>query len=79
MTGSILDSDEGGEWLKFKYKVIKVWELPVESLLNGGIGTVPLAPIAAVSPEQLPEIIRRMEQRLAAEDPAEARELETAA
>jgi predicted transposase YdaD len=48
----------------FKYKVIRVWELPPAQLLQGGLGTLPLAPISAVTEAQLPGIIQQMEKQL---------------
>jgi predicted transposase YdaD len=48
----------------FKYKVIRVWELPPAQLLRGGLGTLPLAPISAVTEAQLPGLVRRMEKHL---------------
>jgi predicted transposase YdaD len=48
----------------FRYEVIRIWELPVEPLLTGGLGTLPLAPICNVSQGDLPEIVRRMHERL---------------
>jgi len=33
----------------FRYQVIRVWQLPPEGLLRGGLGTLPLAPISAVT------------------------------
>jgi predicted transposase YdaD len=51
----------------FRYRVVRVWELPVERLLTGSLGTLPLAPLAAVEPEQLPGIVARMRQRLSGE------------
>jgi predicted transposase YdaD len=51
----------------FGYQILKVWELQPERLLGGGLGTLPLAPICAVTEEQLPGIIEQMKARL---DPA---------
>lgn len=48
----------------FRYRVIRVWQLPVEQLLTGGLGTLPLAPISDMDRGQLPGVIRRMKQRL---------------
>src|SRR5947209_7170214 len=48
----------------FHYQVLRVWELPLARLLAGGLGTLPLAPISAVTPEQLPGIIQQMKARL---------------
>jgi predicted transposase YdaD len=44
--------------------VVRVWQLPPESLLTGGLALLPLAPISAVTEAELPSIIKRMEQRL---------------
>jgi predicted transposase YdaD len=51
----------------FRYQVIRVWQLPPQALLSGGIGTLPLAPISAVTAEELPRVISRMKARLAQE------------
>jgi predicted transposase YdaD len=48
----------------FRYHVIRVWELPVEPLLTGGLGTLPLAPISNVAEADLPGVIERIKQRL---------------
>lgn len=69
----------GDCYLEFRYHVVRVWQVPVEEVLAGGIGTLPPAPLAAVTPEQLPQVIRRMEQRLSTEvAPADAATLWTA-
>jgi predicted transposase YdaD len=51
----------------FRYQVIRVWRLPAEQLLRGGVGTLPLAPISAVTEADLPGIIGRMKERLSRE------------
>jgi predicted transposase YdaD len=51
-------------YLTFRYAVVRVWQLPPEPLLTGGLALLPLAPISAVTEAELPGIIRRMEQRL---------------
>ena len=56
-----------GPYLHFRYRVIHVWELPVETVLNAGISVLPLAPISAVRQNELPAVIERMKQRLDAE------------
>src|SRR4051812_1999899 len=66
-------------YLHFRYRVIRVWELPVETVLKAGISVLPLAPISAVRHNELPAVIERMKQRLDAEaDPATVAELWTA-
>ena len=51
----------------FRYQVVRVWRTPAETLLTGGLGTLPLAPLSDVREEHLPEIIRRMDERINAE------------
>ena len=45
---------DGERNLHFKYRVIKIWEIPVENILNGEIGILPLAPISRRSQMNLP-------------------------
>ena len=52
-------------YLRFTYQVVRVWELPVERLLAGGVGTLSLAPISAVTEADLPRVIERMKERFA--------------
>ena len=51
-------------YLTFRYAVVRVWQLPPEPLLTGGLALLPLAPISAVTAAELSGIIKRMEQRL---------------
>jgi predicted transposase YdaD len=51
-------------YLTFRYAVVRVWQLPPEPLLKGGLSLLPLAPISAVTETELPGIIKQMEQRL---------------
>src|SRR5208337_3956220 len=46
-----------------RYTVIRIWEVPVERLLTGGIGTLALAPISNVPEEEVRQVIRRMKER----------------
>ena len=48
----------------FRYQVIRVWELPVQSLLQGGLGQLALAPVSAVSEADLPDVLREMKRRV---------------
>jgi hypothetical protein len=59
-------------YLQFHFRVVRVWEQPLESFLQGGLGMLPLAPLCDVKPEALPGVIRQMEQRIEAEAPEEA-------
>ncbi len=51
-------------YLRFMYQVIRVWQLPVGTLLSGGLGTLPLAPISAVTRAEVPVVIEHMKERL---------------
>jgi predicted transposase YdaD len=52
-----------------RYEVIRVWELPVDTLLSGGAGTLALAPISNVSESDVRRVIRRMKERLSGAKP----------
>jgi predicted transposase YdaD len=66
-------------YLHFGYRVIRAWELPVESVLRAGISVLPLAPISAVGQNELPAVILHLKQGFAPEaDPATEAELSTA-
>jgi len=54
--------EEPYDW--FRYQVIRLWQMPVQPLLEGGPAVLPLAPISAVTEAELPGIIKRMEKRL---------------
>jgi predicted transposase YdaD len=51
-------------YLTFRYQVVRLWQLPPEPLLTGGLALLALAPISAVTEAELPVIIERMGQRL---------------
>ena len=58
--------------MRFVPEVVRIWERPVEELLTAGLGLLPLAPLGALPTgltreQALPEIIRRIHERLAAE------------
>src|SRR5205085_3061725 len=37
-----------------RYRVLRVWQVPAEQWLAGGLGLLPLAPLGGVRPERLP-------------------------
>lgn len=53
-------------YLEFRYDVIRVWELDPDAILGGGLATLPLAPLGAVGRDELPGVVKRMGERLAA-------------
>jgi predicted transposase YdaD len=69
-----------GSRLEFSYELVRVWELPVESVLGGGIGTLPVAPICDLRSTDLPQVVDQMRRRLESEPSlADAGDLWTAA
>jgi hypothetical protein len=68
----------GERYLEFHYRVVRVWQMPVEAVLEGPAGVLPLAPLADVRQERMPAVVRRMEERLAGESPEQAALLWTA-
>jgi len=82
MTESVVhsDPDDGEPLLLFRYRIVRLWERSVESLLAGALSILPLALLAAVARADLPEVVRRMSVRLRAEaTPSQAQELWSAA
>jgi hypothetical protein len=81
LTGSYLyQSPRGAGRVEISYQVLRVWRMPVEAFLSGGLGTLPLAPLADVSREALPAVIQRMGERLRAEgEPSQVAQVWTAA
>ena len=67
-------------YLVFHYEIVRVWQISPEVLLGGGLGILALAPLSAVTEDELPGVIRRMDERIRAEaTPDEAGTLWTAA
>jgi predicted transposase YdaD len=60
----------------FAYEVVRLWQIPAERLLAGGLSTLPLAPLASLERTALPSVVRRVAERLEQEaGPSEAEEL----
>jgi hypothetical protein len=58
------ESPDGRCRLEFHYQVVRVWELDVAHLLAGGIGALPLAPLAARSGAEMPAIVAALKRRV---------------
>lgn len=70
LTGSFARGFPGQEPLSLlRYRVLRVWQLSVEQLLAGGVGTLPLAPVSDVPESRVPDVIRRMKERLGQKHP----------
>src|SRR5215217_3093018 len=62
--------------ITLSYRVVRLWDHPVDELLNGGIGVLPLAPLAAVGDAEVPDVIARLDARIGREaSSAEAHDL----
>jgi hypothetical protein len=70
---SSLDEDlrllwpEGEQYLQFRYKIARLWQLPVSGLLNAGLGLMPLTPLAAGPEGHVPDVIQEMDRRIQSE------------
>src|SRR5216683_1714372 len=72
--------DEDVPYAVFRYRVVRLWELPLEKLLTSDLRTLPLAPLTDGAASVLPLVIDRIEQRLCQEaTPEEGVKLRTAA
>ena len=70
LTGTLeLHLPDGRPVVGFHYEVVRVWQRPVAPLLAGSLETLPLAPLADVPREQVPEVIKQIDRRLAQEAP----------
>jgi predicted transposase YdaD len=57
--------------LDFRYRVVRIWEKSPEEVLNAPLALLPLAPLTSVAGNELPGVVRRMEERIDAEAPLE--------
>lgn len=65
LTGMLRRRYTGGRrYDSFRYFVVRVWELPVETLMAGGIGTLPLALLTDDAEPRLGEFVDRIDARL---------------
>ena len=63
MTGRVDYAVADGS-LAFRYRIVRVWELPLEPLLSGELTLLPLAALTDEAAPHLPEVIRSMEARI---------------
>ena len=65
LTGEYIQQVPGrGVNLRFRYDVVRVWQVPPERLLNAGLPLVPLAPVSDVPRERLSEVLAAVARRL---------------
>jgi len=56
-----------------RYRCVRVWKVPAEQWLSGGLGLLPLAPLGEMRRGDLPAVIDRMKLRLGPTLPASQR------
>lgn len=73
LTGEFrLQPPHGRTWMGIGYEVARIWEHPVSDYLTGGVGTLPLAPLADLSGRALTDVVRHMDARISSEVPSAA-------
>ena len=63
----------------YNYRVVRLWQDDPELYLNSSVTLVPLAPLANVTPTELPSLIQRMKERIGEQPRPQAAKLITAA
>ena len=58
---------DGQEYLRFRYSVVRVWQLELAQLLEAGPGLYPLALLTDEAEPQLDELVNRLDERMRAE------------
>ena len=72
LSGTFEKRDRHGDvydW--FRCNVVRVWQRPVAEVLAAGLPVLPLAPVSAVGPQELPEILAAISERLTRESSPE--------
>lgn len=54
---------DGSRTIAFRFRVVRLWECPVDEILSGGLGILPLAPLADVERSRLPAIMEQIDER----------------
>ena len=67
LTGTLVVRNPLGRDWTFESAVIRLWELPPETFLNGPLALLPFAPLAKVSPDDAPRVTQRIQERFEAE------------
>ena len=50
--------------LRFRYRVVRLWEIPAGVFLKSGLGLLPLAPLGDVSSAELSGVVHQVRQRV---------------
>jgi predicted transposase YdaD len=72
-------SPYGASSAMLEYDVFRLWETPLDLVLSGGPGVLPLAPLTLGADKAMPEVVKALDTRFQSElTPAEAAEMWTA-
>jgi predicted transposase YdaD len=55
---------DGRQNHEFRYDVHRAWLVPVDEVLSGGLGTLPLAPLCDEASSDLPDVLHEVQRRL---------------
>jgi predicted transposase YdaD len=69
---------DGWQTNQYNYRVVRLWQEEPDPYLTAGVNLVPLAPLTNVVEDELPELVRRMDERISAEPRPKALKLWTA-
>jgi len=64
VTGELIRTGRAGEYLRFRYAVIRLWELPSAELFGGPVGILPLALLTNDAEPNLTDLIPRAVERV---------------
>jgi hypothetical protein len=67
VTGELVRTNLWGEYHRFRYAMVPLWQLPAADLLAGPIGVLPLALLTDDARPRLPELVREMDERVSRE------------
>jgi hypothetical protein len=70
---------DGWQTNRYNYRVVRLWQEDPDPYLAGGVNLVPLAPLTNVAEESLPDLMRRMAERINPEPAPRAEKLWIAA
>lgn len=65
---------DGRQYLRFEYDVVRVWEQSADALMSGGLGTAPLGLLTDDAANRLPELVRRLAERVRQEVPDDGKQ-----
>lgn len=66
LSGTFTRADEAGEYLRLRYRVVRLWQLPCELLLTGPPGLIPFGLLTDDARPGLADNLRRVDDRLQA-------------